>query len=64
MDAALDSGDPRQMAKYMRQMGAEAGDEIGPECEETVRRMEKGEMPEDLMNEGGVDGSFAGGEEA
>ena len=64
MDAALESGDPRAMAKYMRQMGDEAGDEMGPEFEETVRRMEKGEMPEDLLGEGGAEENLGGGEEA
>lgn len=59
----LESGDPREMAKAMRQMGEETGDEMGPEFEETVRRMEKGEMPEDFEDGAGAEGPDGGSEE-
>lgn len=58
----LESGDPREMARAMRQMGEETGDDMGPELEETVRRMEKGEMPEDLGDSAG-DGEVEGASE-
>ena len=33
----------------MRQMQRETGEELGPEFDEMVDRMETGEMPEDLQ---------------
>ena len=52
----LDESDPRAMAGMMRRMGAESGEELGPEFEEMVGRMEAGEMPDDLG--GGLDGGM------
>jgi hypothetical protein len=36
------------MAKMMRKMGQEMGEELPPEFEEVVDRMEAGEDPEDI----------------
>jgi len=49
-------GDPRAMAHMMREMSDEMGEEIDPETNELLGRMESGEMPDDL--EGDYDDSF------
>jgi len=46
----IDEHDPRQMARLMRQMGEEAGEEMGPEFDEMVSRLEAGEDPESVMS--------------
>ncbi|MFQ5945460.1 MAG: zinc ribbon domain-containing protein [Anaerolineae bacterium] len=52
--AGLDEGDPKAMARWMRQMGDAAGEDLGPEFDEMVGRMEAGESPEDI--EEGMEG--------
>jgi putative FmdB family regulatory protein len=44
----LDDNDPRSMAKMMRRMSSELGEEMGPEFNETIDRLEAGENPEDV----------------
>lgn len=44
----LDESDPRSIARWMRKMGDEVGEEMGPEFEEVVDRLEAGESPEDI----------------
>jgi putative FmdB family regulatory protein len=44
----LDENDPRSIARFMRKMGDEAGEDLGPEFEEVVDRLEAGESPEDI----------------
>ncbi|MFQ5875982.1 MAG: FmdB family zinc ribbon protein [Dehalococcoidia bacterium] len=51
----LDENDPKSMARWMRKMGSEMGEDLGPEFDEMVDRMEAGEMPEDMN--GGEEGS-------
>jgi putative FmdB family regulatory protein len=58
----LDENDPRSIARWMRKMGDEVGEDIGPEFEEVVDRLEAGESPEeiertmpDLAGDGGAD---------
>lgn len=56
----LDENDPKSLGRWMRKMSAEAGEDLGPEFDEVVGRLEAGEdpgeieksMPE-LMGEGG-----------
>jgi Flp pilus assembly protein TadB len=36
------------MAKMMRQMSSEMGEELGPEFDEVVDRLEAGQSPEDI----------------
>ena len=62
----LDENNPRSLGRWMRKMGAETGENLGPEFDEVVGRLESGESPEEieksmpeLMGEGG--GDFAGG---
>lgn len=51
----IDENDPRAMARWARQMAEETGEDIGPEFEEMVGRMEAGESPDDLDADGGFD---------
>jgi putative FmdB family regulatory protein len=53
----LDESDPRAMARFARQMADESGEDLGPEFEEMVTRMESGESPDDLMGEDAFDGA-------
>jgi putative FmdB family regulatory protein len=43
----LDEGDPRAMAAWARRMGQESGEEMGPEFDEMISKMEAREMPDD-----------------
>lgn len=58
----FDEGDPQSLGRWMRKMSAEAGEDLGPEFDEVVGRLEAGESPEEieksmpeLMGEGGED---------
>jgi putative FmdB family regulatory protein len=54
--------DPRALGKMMRKMSAETGEELGPEFDEVVNRLEAGQNPEDIeksMPELGEDSSPA-----
>ncbi len=44
----VDENDPRSMARWMRRMGQEVGEDLGPEFGEVVDRLEAGENPEDI----------------
>ncbi len=61
----VDENDPKSIARFMRKMGGEAGEEMGPEFDEMVTRLESGESPEEIeksmpglggMGEGGAEG--------
>ena len=43
--------DPKAMGRMMRKMGNEMGEEIPPEFNEVVDRLEKGQRPEDIEKE-------------
>jgi putative FmdB family regulatory protein len=49
----IDESDPRSMARWARKMRDEMGEDMGPEFDEMVGRMEAGEMPDDMDGEGG-----------
>jgi hypothetical protein len=58
----FDENDPRSLGRWMRKMSEETGEELGPEFDEVVGRLEAGDSPEDieksmpdLMGEGGGD---------
>jgi len=58
----FDENDPRSMGRMMRRMADEVGEDMGPEFEEIVGRLEAGEAPEeieksmpDLVGEGNGD---------
>jgi len=61
--------DPRSLGKMMRQMGQEMGEDLPPEFDEVVGRLESGQSPEeieeampDLDLPGGDDGGDFGDE--
>lgn len=49
----LDENDPRSVARWARRMGQEMGEDLGPEFDEMVEKMEAGEMPDDMDGGGG-----------
>lgn len=59
----LDEDDPKAMARMMRQMGEESGEELGPEFEDMIGRIEAGEDPDAVMTDGGMGDDFAGGDD-
>lgn len=60
--SGIDENDPKSMARWMRKMGKEMGDEFsGDEFDQMVDEMEAGHMPEDDGGMGGGD-EFGGGE--
>ena len=52
--AGVDESDPRSVAAWARKMGSRLGEDLGPEFDEMVERMEAGEMPDEEA--GGEDG--------
>ncbi len=50
--ADLDENDPRSVARWARRLGGEMGEDLGPEFDEMVERMEAGDMPEELDETG------------
>jgi putative FmdB family regulatory protein len=46
--ADFDENDPRSMGSWMRKMAAETGEDLGPEFDEVVGRLETGESPEEI----------------
>jgi putative FmdB family regulatory protein len=63
----LDENDPKSLARFMRKMAGETGEDLGPEFDEVVGRLEAGEDPEsieksmpDLAGEGSMGGDDFG----
>jgi hypothetical protein len=46
--AGLDENDPKSMGRWMRKMASEAGEDMPPEFDEVVGRLESGEDPESI----------------
>jgi putative FmdB family regulatory protein len=44
----IDENDPRSLGRWMRRMSDEVGEDLGPEFDEVVGRLEAGESPEDV----------------
>jgi len=44
----LDENDPRSLGRWMRKMGEEIGEDLGPEFDEVVGRLEAGESPDEI----------------
>lgn len=57
----LDENDPRALGRFMRKMAAESGEDMGPEFDEVVSRLEKGEDPERIEKDMG---DLFGGDES
>jgi putative FmdB family regulatory protein len=47
----FDENDPKSIARWMRQMSHEVGEDLGPEFGEVVDRLEAGQNPEDIEKE-------------
>ena len=61
---SIDESDPRQLAAAMRRVSNVAGEDLGPEINEMLRRLEAGEDPEkveDAMADAFPDDGSAGG---
>lgn len=43
--------DPRALGRMMREMSREAGEDMGPEFDEVIDRLEAGQSPEDIEKE-------------
>lgn len=46
--AGIDENNPRSLARWMKKMGDELGEEMPGEMEEMVERLEEGESPEEI----------------
>lgn len=46
--AGLDENDPKSIARWMRKMSSEMGEDLGSEFNEVVDRLESGEDPESI----------------
>lgn len=46
--ADLDENDPRSLGRFMRRMSRELGEDLGPEFDEVVDRLEAGQSPEEI----------------
>jgi putative FmdB family regulatory protein len=58
----VDENDPASVARWARRMQQETGEDLGPEFEEMVGRMEAGEDPDAFMGDGEGDG-FGGADD-
>jgi putative FmdB family regulatory protein len=60
----LDENDPKSLARFMKNMSGEMGEEMGPEFDEMVGRLESGESPEEIEKSmpelGGMDDGMGG----
>ncbi len=59
--SGLDENDPRSLARLMRKMARETGEEMDDEMREVCERLEAGEDPEKLEEMMGAAGGQAGG---
>ena len=59
----LDENDPKSVASFMRKMGSEMGEDLGPEFSEVVGRLESGESPEAIESSMPELGGAPGGDE-
>jgi len=58
----VDENDPRSLGRFMRKMAEESGEDMPPEFNEVVGRLEKGESPEDIEKSMPELGEMAGDE--
>ena len=47
----IDEDDPRSIARWMRRMGQETGEDLGAEFDEVVDRLEAGQSPEEIESD-------------
>jgi hypothetical protein len=61
--SGLDENDPKSMARWMRKMGKELGEEFsGDDFDQMVDEMEAGNLPDDEGGMGGGDDPGGGGD--
>ncbi|MCX6356534.1 MAG: zinc ribbon domain-containing protein [Candidatus Aureabacteria bacterium] len=53
--AGVDEKDPRSLARWMKRMGSELGEDMPAGMGEMADRIEAGESPEDIEKDGGGD---------
>jgi putative FmdB family regulatory protein len=57
--------DPQALGRMMRKMSGEMGEDLGPEFDEVIDRLEAGQSPDEIEDAipdiGGEDGGFGGG---
>ncbi len=58
----FDEEDPRSMARMMRKMGHELGEDMPPEFDEVVDRLESGQSPEEIEESMPDLGDMGGGD--
>lgn len=46
--AGVDENDPASLGRWMRRMGSEMGEDMGPEFNEMVDRLQSGESPDEI----------------
>jgi putative FmdB family regulatory protein len=51
--SGIDENDPRSIARWMKKMGGELGEDMPGDLDEMVDRLEAGESPEDVEGGGG-----------
>lgn len=56
--------DPRSLGKMMRQMSSQMGEDMGPEFNEVVHRLESGQSPDEIEKQMPDLGAESGGENA
>ncbi len=54
----VDENDPQSVARWARKMRQDSGEDLGPEFDEMIGRMEAGESPDEMF---GDDGEGGGG---
>ena len=52
--SGIDENDPKSIARWMRKMGGELGEEMPGEIDEMAERLEAGEDPEGIEGDGGA----------
>ena len=52
----VDENDPQSVARWARRMREESGEDLGPEFDEMIGRMEAGEMPDESFADDEDDG--------
>ena len=62
----FDENDPKSLGRWMRKMSDEVGEDLGPEFDEVVGRLEAGEDPEEIEKSmpdlmGGAEEGLGGG---
>jgi hypothetical protein len=60
--AGVDENDPKSMARWARRMGSELGEDLGPEFDDMVDRLEAGEDLNDIDGGGMAEDNMGGGE--